>query len=189
MTTNEVCKVCRSTIACYCTRLLPSPPVDDRTSPPAAVASPADRPAEDDLTRSKTFGKFSYLVDEVVYCAAMSGADDECGTCEDIGWHARLNGALTATDLAELDSCADEGDEPTRMLSADDRRWLSGGAGFIVQEDGNGFVAVERFETKEALREAWEGIQEADREAHACRSCGMGTVDESGTCEDCGEEN
>ena len=32
-------------------------------------------------------GKFNSLKDEVVYRAALDGADDEIGTVEDIGWH------------------------------------------------------------------------------------------------------
>ena len=103
-------------------------------------------------------GKFSYLVDEILYSLTLHGCDDECGTVEDIGWHGRLNGPLSAEDVETYS--ADN-------LSVDDRCYLRAGAGFIVREDSQGFVDVAHYDTKEALDSAWSRIQADDQEVYA----------------------
>lgn len=95
-------------------------------------------------------GKFSFLVDVVVYGYSMEGAlDDETGDVETSGWFGLLRGPIDPT-----------GSEVETRLSPADRAFLSrmdrGGA--IISGNSDGFVFVDYFDRAEDLSEEWDRV-------------------------------
>jgi hypothetical protein len=102
-------------------------------------------------------GKFEggFAVDAVVYGVSP---DEAIGDADTTGWNGLVRGGFAAEDAETLAREAGAGE-----LNADEVAYLTDAAGFVVSEDSQGFVVVDRHETESELMNAWRTC-EADVE-------------------------
>ena len=95
-------------------------------------------------------GKFTTVLDSLVYEATLDGADEELGDVHDSGmWYGRLNAPLYDEAM-------------WANLTEQERDFLRlNGAGAIVSEDSNGFAHVEYFGDTAALEREWARLEVA----------------------------
>jgi len=93
-------------------------------------------------------GKFSTILDSLVWNTTLDGCDDELGTVEDDGvWFGRLNAPVLLDGAWE-------------HLTGAERDFIRlNAAGAILSEDSAGFVYVEYFPTSSALTIAWARLE------------------------------
>jgi hypothetical protein len=93
-------------------------------------------------------GRFSTVLDCLVFNVALDGCDAELGAVEENGeWFGRLNAPLFT-------------EETWQHTTEAERDFLRlNGAGAILSEDVNGFAYVEYFPTSSALTIAWSRLE------------------------------
>lgn len=118
-------------------------------------------------------GKYNLQVDAYVH--GHLEADIETGDCNTTGWY----GLYSAVELHEDTREAFE-------LSIDDVRYLRSKCGAIAEENSQGFVTVEYFDTADGLQTAWAGVEaEVSRpDGELCDTCGRSGVEVSHTTAD-----
>ena len=92
-----------------------------------------------EYTSGRGFGKFSNSLEEFLYHQAGTGADEEIGSVDELGWF----GLLTFKD------------DPL-IVANDGKREKFVAA--IISEDSQGFVDHETYKTMREARAKWEGI-------------------------------
>lgn len=112
----------------------------------------------DNLRRAAP-GKFEggLLVDAIVYEASLDGTGEETGDADATGWFGFLRGGIFREDAENAASRM--GFAP---LTTDERAYLADAAGFILSQDGQGFVTVDRHATDAELVDAWRACEADD---------------------------
>jgi hypothetical protein len=100
-------------------------------------------------------GKFSTILDSLVWDMSLDGADDECGDSNIGIWYGRLNGPFSIT--------AD--------LTPAERKVVEASIGVILSENGHGFVTVDYYDDPDEFEVDWaravddaEAYEQADDE-------------------------
>jgi len=113
-------------------------------------------------------GKFSSALDELLYAAVLEGwAGEEAGDVSEQGYHYDFIPLMGIESVRELELNLKEQFE---QLSEEEKQMLEDAHGAIVEENDQGFVAVELFDSRKEAEEKWEEIvwgltSEDDQEA------------------------
>lgn len=96
--------------------------------------------------------KFDSALAELLYHQSLiSWQDETMGSTDELGWYGLFRGPLTVEEIDEHN--ADEMRQ-RRMGKAGSEQAMSA-AGFILDEDNQGFVGVAVYPTTEGLERAW----------------------------------
>lgn len=117
--------------------------------------------------------KFDSEITHYLYeLAGISAQDEECGTTDDLGWHALFRGSFSEEFSSVIDP------DVIDALDIEDMDTLTTCAGAILQEDDQGGCYSSLYDTEEELNEAWQRVQDQAEEAYGPSEDDITTEDE-----------